>query len=133
EKLLHLGVRQRLAELRRYLLEPREDRARLGHALLDVATHVLRGIELRLLRQVADAQAVGGKRLPEEILVDAGHDAEQRRLAGAGQAAGLGHQARAWQERKAGPGQRLRRAVWRMPSWNQTTEGFHGNRTISAA
>src|SRR6266404_1305800 len=22
---------------------------------------------------------------------------------------------------------------WRMPSWNQTTEGFHGNRTISAA
>src|SRR5439155_23053642 len=50
---------------------------------LDVAAHVLCGIELRLLRQVADAQAVGGKRLTEKVPVDAGHDAEQRRLAGA--------------------------------------------------
>src|SRR5213076_1011583 len=71
------------AELRGDLLEAGEERARLRHALLDVAAHVLVGLELRLLRQVADAQAVGGKRLAEEVAVDAGHDAQQRRLAGA--------------------------------------------------
>src|SRR5438034_1097494 len=58
-------------------------RKRSSHAMLDVAAHILVGLELRLLRQVADAQAVGGKRLAEEVAVDAGHDAQQRRLAGA--------------------------------------------------
>ena len=51
------------------------------HALLDVAAHVFRGVEPRLLRQVADPHAVGGPRLAEELLVDAGHDAQQRALA----------------------------------------------------
>src|SRR5438034_6947592 len=58
-------------------------RKRSSHAMLDVAAHILVGLELRLLRQVADAQAVGGKRLAEEVAVGAGHDAQQRRLAGA--------------------------------------------------
>ena len=41
------------------------------------------GIELRLLLQVADAGAFGDPALAGEFLVDAGHDAQQRRLAGA--------------------------------------------------
>src|SRR6185369_3958360 len=74
---------ERLAQLGAHRLEAREDRARLRHALLDVAADVLGGVQRRLLRQVADAQAVGGEGLAQEVLVDAGHDAQQRRLAGA--------------------------------------------------
>ena len=40
-------------------------------------------VERRLLRQVADADAVGRLGVAEEVLVDAGHDAQERRLAGA--------------------------------------------------
>src|SRR5205814_2334177 len=57
EELLHLVGLERLAEPGAHRLEPRQQRARLGDALLDVATHVLRRIELRLLREVADAEA----------------------------------------------------------------------------
>ena len=45
-----------------------EHRLLLGHALHGVAEHVLVGIELRLLRQVADADAVGRPGLAEEVL-----------------------------------------------------------------
>ena len=65
------------------VLEAAEERAGRGHALLDVAEHVLRRVEPRLLREVADPDALGRARLAEEVLVDAGHDAEERRLAGA--------------------------------------------------
>ena len=41
------------------------------------------GIELRLLLEVADARTFGDPAFAGEILVDAGHDAQQRRLAGA--------------------------------------------------
>ena len=58
-----------------------EDRLLLGDALHDVAEHVLRRVELRLLRQVADGGAIGEPGVAAELLVDAGHDAEQRRLA----------------------------------------------------
>jgi hypothetical protein len=75
EEPLHLVVGQRLAELRAHLLEAGQQRAGLGDPVLDVAAHVPRGVELRLLRQITDAQAVGGKRLAQEVVVDAGHDA----------------------------------------------------------
>ena len=55
-------------------------------AFLDVAAHVLRRVELRLLRQEADLDAGLRPRFAFELLVDARHDAQQRRLAGAVQA-----------------------------------------------
>ena len=42
----------------------------------------MRGVELRLLGQVADAGALGRERLAREVLVHPGHDAEKGRLAG---------------------------------------------------
>src|SRR5207244_5481640 len=83
EQLLHLVCLERLAELGADLLESREQCPDLGDAFLDVAADVLGRIELRLLRQIADPESRGGKRLAEEVTVDAGHDAEQRGLAGA--------------------------------------------------
>jgi hypothetical protein len=50
---------------------PRRCRARLGR------------VELRLLRQVADAEPLAGFASPRMLLVDARHDPEQRALAGA--------------------------------------------------
>src|SRR6266478_4769466 len=81
EHLLHLGVGERLAEPHGELLEAREQRARLGHRLLDVLEHVLRRVEHRLLRQVADADALGRQRVAREVVLDARHDPEQRRFA----------------------------------------------------
>ena len=57
----------RLAQPRADLLEPRQQGASLGDTFLDVAAHVLRRIELRLLRQVADPQAGRRKRLTQEV------------------------------------------------------------------
>src|SRR5262249_12880202 len=53
-----------------------------GHGLLDVLAHVFLWIELRLLGQEADAGAFRRKGLAGEVLVDPGHDAQQRALAG---------------------------------------------------
>src|SRR5881296_2061996 len=61
----------------------REQRALLPPRLLDVAAHVLGGIQRRLLGQVTDPDAIGGAGVALEVLVDAGHDAEQGALAGA--------------------------------------------------
>ena len=55
----------------------------LSDALHGIAEHVLGLVELRLLRQVADLDAVGRPRLAEEIVGGAGHDLQQRRFAGA--------------------------------------------------
>ena len=51
------------------------------HALHDVLAHRELRIELRLLFEVADARAFGDPAFADELLVDARHDAEQRRLA----------------------------------------------------
>ena len=66
EDLVHLLGRQLLAELRVDLVVARQQRADLGDAFLDVAEHGLRRIEPRLLRQEADADALGRKRLADE-------------------------------------------------------------------
>ena len=58
-----------------------EDRLARRDPLHDVLADSLCRIELRLLRQVADARAFGDPAVADEILVDAGHDAQERRLA----------------------------------------------------
>ena len=60
-----------------------EDRLLRRDALHHVLAHGLARIELRLLLQIADARALGHPALAGELLVDAGHDAQQRRFAGA--------------------------------------------------
>src|SRR5439155_316790 len=81
EELLHLRRRHVLAEAHRHLLEAREQMARRPDGLLDVLEDVLRRIEQRLLRQVADDDALGGRRVAREVVLDARHDAQQRALA----------------------------------------------------
>ena len=56
------------------------------HGHFDVAAHVLGRVELRFLRQEADVDAGLRPRFAVELLVDAGHDPQQRGLAGAVQA-----------------------------------------------
>src|SRR6185503_16482750 len=55
----------------------------VGDCPFDVAADVLRRVELRLLREVADPDSVGGPRGALKVGIDAGHDLEQGRLAGA--------------------------------------------------
>ena len=83
EHLVHLLGRELLAELHVQLVVAIEQRLRRGHAFLDVALHVLVGIEPRLLRQEPHRDAVGRKRFADELGVLAGHDPQQRALAGA--------------------------------------------------
>src|SRR6266545_2982635 len=81
EDFLHLRRIHRLAESDVDLVEAREEPAHFGHAVLHVAAHVLRGVEVRLLRQVAGAHAIGGLGLAQEVLVHPCHDLEQGALA----------------------------------------------------
>ena len=82
-QLVHLVVGHRVAELGVDLVEPGEQGAGLRHPLLDVAEHVLGGVEPRLLGEVADLGPLGGPGLADELLDLAGHDLQQRALAGA--------------------------------------------------
>ncbi len=49
----------------------------------DIAAHVERLVERRLLRQIADLCAFGDEAVAGEFLVDPGHDPQKRRFAGA--------------------------------------------------
>ena len=80
---VHLVVVHRLGELHADGLELGEHRPDGSHRRLDVAPHVLGGIQLGLLRDMADPDAFGRPRLAQEILVLARHDPEQTALAGA--------------------------------------------------
>ena len=84
--LLALGLRELLGQLLVELLEALEQAARLRDAFLDVAEDVLRRVEPRVLGEEPDARALGRERLAGEVLLDARHDLQQRRLAGAVQA-----------------------------------------------
>ena len=66
--------------------QPGLGRVDLAHGQLDFLTHGVLGVELRLLRQVADVQAGHRRGLALDLLVDASHDLEQRGLARAVQA-----------------------------------------------
>jgi hypothetical protein len=78
---LHLLGRDLLAEAGADGLEAVEQRLGAGEALEHVAEHVLLGIERRLLLQVADRDALSRPGLAGDVLVEAGHDLEQGRLA----------------------------------------------------
>ena len=82
QQLVHLVGRQLLAESGVDLVEARHQRLDPGDALLDVAEHGLRRVELRLLLQEADRAALGQERLALVLGVHAGHDPQQRALAG---------------------------------------------------
>ena len=62
------------------LVEARDRVGDVAYRLFDVAAHVFGGVELRLLRQKADLDARLRARFAFELLVDAGHDLEQRGL-----------------------------------------------------
>ena len=79
--LLHQRVGIVLGDLHRDVVVALEQAALGGDAFHDVAADVERGVELGLLRQEADGDALGGPGLALEVLVLAGHDPEQRRLA----------------------------------------------------
>jgi hypothetical protein len=77
EQLLHRLVVHRLGERHVDLLELREQGALRRDRFLDVSQHGLRRVELRLLRQEANARARMRPGFALELLVDAGHDAQQ--------------------------------------------------------
>ena len=81
EQRVVVGVR--LGERGRDLVEAVEQVAQLAHAVLDVAAHVLLGIEIRLLLEEADRRAGRELRDAGGRLLLARHDPQQRRLAGA--------------------------------------------------
>jgi hypothetical protein len=86
EDLVHLLGRQLFPELRVDLVVPREKRAHVGHAFLDVSQHRLGGIEPRFLVEVADRGAGRREGFAEEVRFLAGHDLQQRALPRAVQA-----------------------------------------------
>ena len=62
-------------------IEAVEQRLGLADAFHDVAEHVLGVVEMRLLLEVADLDAVGGPGLAVEVGVAAGHDLQEARFA----------------------------------------------------
>ena len=82
EDLLHCVRFERLAELVAELLVAGQQRPRRRNGLFDVAAHVLVLGEAGLLGNEADRDAVGGADGPDKVLLDQGHDTQQRALAG---------------------------------------------------
>ena len=60
-----------------------EHRLLFGHALHDIAEHVEALVELRLLRQVTQCRALRQPGLTGKLLVEPGHDLENRRFTSA--------------------------------------------------
>ena len=79
DQLVHVGVG--LGEGVRDLLEARQHPGHLAGAVHDIAQNVLLGIELGLLLEQAELGALGRPGLAGEIVVLAGHDPQQGRLA----------------------------------------------------
>ena len=83
EEGVHLGVVHRLGEFVRDGVEAGKSRAQVGEGLRDVFAYRLGRVEMRLLRQVADAGTLGGPGLAAIFLLNAGDDLEKRGFAGA--------------------------------------------------
>ena len=83
EQRVHGVVVHRLAERVRDRVEPVERRLQRAERGQHVLADGVAAFELRFLRQVADANALGGPGLAAVLGLEAGHDLEQRRLAGA--------------------------------------------------
>jgi hypothetical protein len=77
QQLGHLVVIHRLGESGAELLELFQECPRFRDRLFHVAADVLRGVELRFLRQIADPGAGQRTRVTEKILVHARHDPQQ--------------------------------------------------------
>ena len=82
-KVGHLGAQRIeigvfLAHFHADLIEPIDHVGGRPRAILDVFQHRLAGVELRLLLQIADSDVLARPGLAGEILVDAGHDLDQR-------------------------------------------------------
>jgi hypothetical protein len=86
-QLLALYRREVLGHLFVQLVEALQERSRLRDRLFDVAEHVLGGIQPRVLRKKAHRGSIGREGFAREVLLDAGHDLQHRRLAGAVQPA----------------------------------------------
>ena len=80
---VEIGVVLGIAHLGRDGVEAVDHVGDFAGAVLDVLEHILARVELRLLRQIADGDVLARPGLALEVLVDAGHDLHQRRLAGA--------------------------------------------------
>ena len=76
-------IRRLVGIIHRQLVVAVEHRLLVGDAEHDIAAHVERLVELRLLREIADPRAFGDKALAGKLCVDSRHDAQERRLAGA--------------------------------------------------
>ena len=83
EQGVHLVVRHLLGEAHGDLVEAVEVRLEAGEGLHDVLADGLVRVEMRLLRQVADARALRRPGLAAEFLVLPRHDAHEGGLAGA--------------------------------------------------
>ena len=83
QQLVHLLLGHLLAEGHGDLVEAVEPTLHVLEGEHDVLADGQVGLEMRLLRQVADAHALRRPGLAAELLVLPGHDAHQRRLAGA--------------------------------------------------
>ena len=81
-----IEIRIRFRVIRVHLLQAGQGVHRLLQPLLHVAAHILVRVELRLLGQIAYLDPRLRPRLPQDIRIDARHDAQQRRLARAVQA-----------------------------------------------
>src|SRR6185437_10948232 len=80
EEGVHLFLFQGLCETVADPVEFFEQPEGLADAFLDGRAHVTFRVELRLLGQISDADAALRARLAVDLLVDAGHDLEQRGL-----------------------------------------------------
>ena len=78
-----LVVGVRVGPLRHHGVVSLDERLDLVHAVKDVALDVLGRVELGFLAQIADREAGRQAGLATEAVVEAGHDAQQARLAGA--------------------------------------------------
>ena len=76
-----LVVGVRLGPLRHHGVVGVDQPLDLGHAVHDVALDVLGGVELRLLRQVADGEPRRQAGVAREPVVEAGHDLQEARFA----------------------------------------------------
>src|SRR5262249_53229349 len=76
QELIHLVIAHRFGEAGRDGIEVVEQLALLPYAVLDVASHVLGGIELRLRGEISNASASERLALADKVLVHPRHDPE---------------------------------------------------------
>ena len=80
---VHLFIFQRFGKARADLVETVEERLDPAQAFHNVAFDVPACIKVGFLGQIADGDALGGPGLAAKFGFQAGHDAQQSRLAGA--------------------------------------------------